>query len=128
MKWFFKRVHLIVSVIVVIPIGIIYGSSMISQFLNIQVETIDLANQMKAIMFLYLGMSLIWLLGIFKNDYWQFATQLNAIFMLSLATGRMISMIFDGWPTFGYVFGICAELLLGSIALVQLNRNQKNAS
>ncbi|WP_459209718.1 DUF4345 domain-containing protein [Aquimarina rhabdastrellae] len=123
MKWIFKRLHLLVSVIIVVPTGIIYGSpTILPQQLNIAVNTIDLSNMLKAIMCLYLGISCIWILGIWKENYWKSATQLNILFMLTLGLGRIISMITDGIPTGGYIFGVLAELVIGFLAVYQLKR------
>ena len=70
LKWLLKNSHLIISIVIVAPTGIIYGSSSIlPNHLDIQVHTIDLANLLKAIMCLYLGVSSVWLLGILKTNY-----------------------------------------------------------
>lgn len=123
MKWFLKNVHLIISISIVMPTAIIYGSSSIlSQHLNIQVTTIDLSNMLKAIMFLYLGVSTVWLLGIWKPAYWKIATQLNVLFMITLATGRIYSMIIDGLPTGGYLFAVIAEIAIGCFSIYQLKK------
>lgn len=123
LKWIFKSLHLIISLSIVVPTAIIYGSpSVLPEHLDIQVNTVDLSNMLKAIMCLYLGISLIWALGIWKTKYWKIATQLNVLFMLTLATGRALSMIMDGFPTGGYIFGIIAELLLGLFSLYQLKK------
>ena len=125
-----KNLHLIISVIIVVPTAIIYGSpTILPQHLNIKVDTIDIANMLKAIMFLYLGISFIWVLGILKAEYWKSATQLNILFMLSLACGRVLSMIWDGLPTCGYIFGVLAELIIGLFSLYQLRKyaNIENA-
>ena len=114
-----------ISITIVVPTGIIYGSpAVLPDHLNIEVLTVDLANMLKAIMFLYLGISAVWVMGIWKTRYWKIATQLNALFMLTLATGRLYSMIMDGIPTNGYIFGVTAELILGVFALIQLNRHK----
>ncbi|GMN06782.1 hypothetical protein MTsPCn5_21710 [Croceitalea sp. MTPC5] len=124
LKWIFKSLHLIISLSIVVPTAIVYGSpSVLPEHLDIQVNTIDLSNMLKAIMCLYLGISLIWTLGIWKTKYWKIATQLNVLFMLTLATGRALSMIIDGFPTGGYIFGIIAELLLGLFSLYQLKKH-----
>jgi hypothetical protein len=123
LKWIFKSLHLIISLSIVVPTAIIYGSpSVLPEHLDIQVNTVDLSNMLKAFMCLYLGISLIWALGIWKTKYWKIATQLNVLFMLTLATGRALSMIMDGFPTGGYIFGIIAELLLGLFSLYQLKK------
>ncbi|AZQ57966.1 DUF4345 domain-containing protein [Maribacter sp. MJ134] len=123
LKWIFKSLHLIISLSIVVPTAIIYGSpSVLPEHLDIEVNTVDLSNMLKAIMCLYLGISLIWALGIWKSKYWKIATQLNVLFMLTLATGRALSMIMDGFPTGGYIFGIFAELLIGLFSLYQLKK------
>ncbi|MBT2163645.1 DUF4345 domain-containing protein [Zobellia barbeyronii] len=122
-NWIFKNLHLLVSAAIVIPTGIIYGSpSILPEHLDIQVQTIDLSNMLKAIMCLYLGIALVWLLGVWKPEYWKKATQLNILFMLTLAFGRAISMVADGFPTGGYIFGIIAELVIGLFSFYQLKK------
>ena len=122
-NWFFKNLHLLVSLLIVVPTAIIYGSPLIlADKLDIQVNTIDLSNMLKAIMCLYLGISSVWIMGIWKSEYWKIATQLNILFMFSLATGRVLSMVSDGWPTDGYVFGVIAELMLGLFSVYQLRK------
>ncbi|PKH52254.1 DUF4345 domain-containing protein [Tenacibaculum sp. Bg11-29] len=123
MNWIFKNLHLLISLLIVIPTGIIYGSpSILQKQLDIQVNTIDLSNMLKANMCLYLGVSLVWILGIWKTQYWKRATELNILFMLTLATGRALSMIIDGVSSEGYIFGIIAELVLGVFSVYQLKK------
>lgn len=120
---FFKNLHLVISLLIVVPTAIIYGTpSILSTNLNIEVSTIDLSNLLKAIMCLYIGISCIWLVGIIKEKYWKSATQLNILFMLTLATGRILSIIMDGIPTNGYVFGVIAELIIGLFSVYQLRK------
>ena len=122
-NWVFKNLHLLISLSIVVPTAIIYGSpSILSERLDIQVNTVDLSNMLKAIMCLYLGVSLVWILGIWKTDYWKSATQLNILFMLTLATGRILSMMTDGLPTGGYIFGAVAELIIGLFSIYQLKK------
>tara|TARA_R110002050_G_scaffold295136_2_gene453642 strand:+ start:97 stop:450 length:354 start_codon:yes stop_codon:yes gene_type:complete len=112
-----------VSLSIVFPTAIIYGSpSILPEHLDIQVNTIDLSNMLKAIMCLYLGISLVWIMGIWKTEYWKFATKLNILFMISLAIGRTLSMLIDGLPTAGYIFGIIAEFTLGFYSIYQLKK------
>ncbi|MFP4844529.1 DUF4345 domain-containing protein [Winogradskyella sp. PE311] len=110
------KIHLVISVLIVIPIAIVYGFNTSSEF-DIQLNTIDEHNQFKAIMGLYLGFSMLWLLGVFKVNYLKPALITNMIFMLGLGSGRLLSWFIDGTPTFGYKFGIFAELFLGLYGL-----------
>ena len=109
---FIHKIHLIISVLIVVPVSFVYGFNPSSEF-DIQLQTIDEHNFFKAIMGLYLGFSALWILGIFKHQYLKIALITNIIFMLGLGFGRVLSLFMDGNPTFGYQFGTFAELFLG---------------
>jgi hypothetical protein len=116
LNWISRNLHLIISLSIVVPTAIIYGSApstLLPRHLDIQVTTVDLSNFLRAIMCLYLGISFIWILGILKIEFWKIATQLNILFMITLGTGRLLSMVLDGLPSGGYIFGVIAELVLG---------------
>lgn len=113
---FINKIHLIISILIVVPVAFVYGFNPDSQF-NIHLNTIDEHNFFKAIMGLYLGFSTLWVLGIFKANYLKLALVSNLIFMLGLGFGRLLSLIIDGEPTFGYLFGTFAELFLGFYGL-----------
>lgn len=119
----FKNLHFIVSLLIVIPTAIVYGSpSILPEYLDIQVNTTDLSNMLKAIMCLYLGISFVWILGIWKAEFWKSATQLNILFMLTLGVGRVLSMLTDGLPSGGYIFGVIAEFAIGLFSIYQLKK------
>lgn len=122
-----KNMHLIISTIIVVPTAFIYGSpTRLPKHLDIPLNTIDLANMLKATMCLYLGIALVWILGIWKTAYWKTATQLCALFMITLAAGRGISMLTDGMPSNAYAFGAIGELVLGVFSIFQLKKYTKN--
>lgn len=104
-----------------IPVAFVYGFKPELSF-DMFLETIDEHNFYKAIMGLYLGFSTLWILGVFKTAYFKMAIVSNIIFMLGLGTGRLLSMLTDGMPTFGYIFGTIAELFLGCYGIWVLNR------
>ncbi|MGB6269847.1 MAG: DUF4345 domain-containing protein [Olleya sp.] len=116
------KIHLVISVSIVVPISIYYGFNPSSQF-DIYLNTIDEHNFFKAIMGLYLGFSTLWILGVFKASYLKMALITNIIFMLGLGFGRVLSFVLDGTPTFGYQFGTIAELFLGFYGLWVLSRH-----
>ena len=123
LKCIYKNLHLVISLSIVIPTAIIYGSPLLlPKFLDIQVNTNDLSNMLRAIMCLYLGISFVWIIGIIKKEYWKEATKLNILFMLTLAVGRTLSIVLDGLPTGGYVFGVIAELVIGIYSIYQLKK------
>ncbi|WP_179337457.1 DUF4345 domain-containing protein [Winogradskyella ludwigii] len=110
------KIHLIISVLIVVPVAFVYGFNPSSEF-DIHLNTIDEHNFFKAIMGLYLGFSTLWILGVFKVNYLKLALVTNIIFMLGLGSGRVLSWFVDGVPTFGYQFGTFAELFLGFYGL-----------
>lgn len=122
---FINKIHLIISVLIVVPVAFVYGFNPDSQF-DIHLHTIDEHNFFKAIMGLYLGFSILWILGIIKANYLKLALVTNVVFMTSLGFGRLLSLLIDGTPTFAYIFGTFAELFLGFYGLWVLKRLVKN--
>lgn len=118
-----KKIHLIISAIIVIPVGCIYGFNPDLLF-DVKVNSTDEANIFKAIMGLYFSFSFFWILGILKSSLWKSATISNIVFMLGLALGRVISMISDGVPSNIFVVGTLGELVLGFYGLQQLKKEK----
>jgi hypothetical protein len=122
---FSTKIHLIISVIIVIPISLVYGFNPASEF-NIQLQTIDEHNFFKAVIGLYFGFSMLWILGIFKQQYFKIALLTNVVFMLGLGFGRLLSLFIDGIPTFGLLFGTFGELILGCYGIWVLKIKNTN--
>jgi hypothetical protein len=114
-----KNLHLIVSVLIVIPIAIIYGFWPNLVF-DVNIDTVDEHCILKAIMGFYLAFSVLWIFGIFDRTYWKTATISNILFMIGLGGGRIISMFFDGIPCTIFVLGTIGELVLGLFGWYQL--------
>ncbi|WP_111683243.1 DUF4345 domain-containing protein [Winogradskyella tangerina] len=114
------KIHLVISICVVIPAAIIYGFDF-GDFLNLNFNTIDEQNFSKAVMCLYIGFSILWILGILKSAYLKSALISNMVFMLALSFGRILSIIIDGLPSEAYIYGTFGELVLGSYGVWLLN-------
>lgn len=119
------KIHLIISVCIAIPVAFVYGFNPSSEF-EIYPETLDELNAFKAIMGLYLGFASLWVLGIIKPKFLTTALITNMIFMFGLGFGRVISFLLDGSPTFGFLFGMYAELFLGFYGLWVLTYKNSN--
>ncbi len=111
-----SKIHLIISIGIVIPVAFVYSFKPELGF-DMSLDTVDEHNFHKAVMGLYIGFSALWLLGVFKSKYLQTALISNMIFMFGLACGRIISILGDGWPTVGFVFGTVGEFALGCYGL-----------
>jgi len=116
-----NKIHLIISVCIVVPVAFVYGFQPDFQF-DIYINTIDEHSFFKAIMGLYLGFSALWVFGIFNERFLKSAIITNMIFMLGLGFGRLVSLMLDGTPTFAYTFGAAAELVLGFYGAQVLKR------
>lgn len=116
-----QKIHLIISVIIVVPVSFLYAFFPDSQF-DLFPKTTDEFNFYKAVMGLYLGFSIVWILGISKPSLLKIAIITNMVFMLGLGFGRLLSLTIDGAPTFGFVFGTFAELFLGFYGFWVLSR------
>lgn len=117
---FIIKIHLIISVLIVVPVAFIYGFKPSVEF-DIYLGTTDEQNFFKAVMGLYIGFSILWIFGIFQTKHLKTALISNVIFMFSLASGRILSLLIDGMPSKIYVFGVVGELILGFYGLWVLN-------
>ena len=109
---FIEKIHLIISLIIVVPVAFVYGFNPESQF-DIHLNTMDEHNLFKALMGIYLAFSMLWIIGVLKSKYLKLALVTNMIFMLGLGLGRLSSIVSDGMPTSGFIFGTFGELFLG---------------
>jgi drug/metabolite transporter superfamily protein YnfA len=119
-KAIITRIHLVISVIVVIPAAFIYGFDL-TAFLNLNPSTLDEKSFYKAVTGIYLTFSLLWIWGVFKGQLLATALISNMVFMLGLGLGRTISIVLDGPPSMIYLVGTLGELVLGLYGLWLLN-------
>jgi drug/metabolite transporter superfamily protein YnfA len=119
-KAIITRIHLVISVIVVIPAAFIYGFDL-TDFLNLNPSTLDEKSFYKAVTGIYLTFSLLWIWGVFKSQLLATALISNMVFMLGLGLGRTISIVLDGPPSMIYLVGTLGELVLGLYGLWLLN-------
>lgn len=120
-----KNLHLTVSTLVIIPIALAYGlypQKMLPWLFDFKVDTINLANIFRAMMGLYLGMSVIWILAIIKPQLWVTATITNITFMGGLALGRLVSVAVDGLPGIYFLIGLLLESVLAIWGLRNLKK------
>ncbi len=117
------NIHLVISSIIIIPIGLIYGF-VPNLLFNINLNSVDEHNVFKAVMGLYIAFGSLFILGIFDTKFWKSATIANVFLMFGLAFGRILSLCLDGIPSTIFCFGIIGEITLGMFALHQY-RKQK---
>jgi hypothetical protein len=62
---FFKKLHLIISTAIVVPVGLVYGGKPDLLF-EVSLQSSDEFSIFKAMMGLYLGFAFFWFFGIFQ--------------------------------------------------------------
>ena len=108
-----RNLQLILSGIIVIVAGLVYGlhpSYSMPLLLDFEVEAVPLKNIFRAIMGIYLGLGIYWLLGAFRPTLWRPATRCNVLFMGGIASGRLISLLWDGFST-SFFIAMVLELI-----------------
>jgi hypothetical protein len=125
-----KNLHLLLSVLIVVPIAFVYGFSpnfISQQLFTVEVSSLDMATIFKAIMGLYLASGGLWVLGILNPKYWEAATISNIVFMFGLSFGRIIGFLFDGIPSPIFCVGTLGELVLAIYGCYQLTKLKKSS-
>jgi hypothetical protein len=117
------RLYLLAAVLIVTPIALSYGidpAKTLPRFLDIKVEGTDQTQIFRAMMCLYLGAVLFWAVAAFKPDWQRPAVAWAIIFALSLAVGRVISLIVDGPASRLLDIYLAVELVAGCLGLAIL--------
>lgn len=121
-----KNLNLLLSGIIVIIAGCVYGghpSYLMPLLLDYQVEALELKNMLRAVMGIYLGIGVFWLLGAYRSKLWYAATLSNVLFMGGISFGRIVSTIFDG-VSIPFTPALILELLFFAWGVYNLKRFQ----
>ena len=119
------RTFLLICAIGLLPIALGYGvapSVTMEKLFSIGVEGTNLTHVLRAVMGLYLGMIVIWILGAFRGTLTRPALICCAVFMLGLAFGRILSFLVDGQPHWLLVVYALLEVIFGILALALLRK------
>ncbi|MCJ7597208.1 MAG: DUF4345 domain-containing protein [Methyloceanibacter sp.] len=95
------RVYLLMITVGLFPIALSYGldpANVLPKLLGFPVEAPNETQIFRALMCLYLGMCLFCALAAFRREWQRVALIWAIIFMASLATGRLLSIILEGMP------------------------------
>lgn len=114
------RYFLILCALGLVPIALGYGarpSVSMAVLFGIPVETTNLTHILRAVMGLYLALAALWLWGAFSKEMEGPALVACAVFMVGLASGRILSIVVDGWPHWLLVVYAGLEIVFGAIAI-----------
>jgi hypothetical protein len=128
------RFYLLFSAAGLCVIALSYGVApveILPKLLNITVNGTDLTHIFRAIMGLYMGMIVLWVLGSFQANLTRAAVIAEIVFMIGLFLGRVLSIIVDGVPSILLVLyaileitmGLWGVLVLKKLSTTQLDRD-----
>ncbi len=124
------KVFLLVGGAVLIPVALSYGvdpAVILPKFMNITIQGTDQTHILRALMCLYLGMSTFCFMAAFKPSWRYVAVVWAVFFALSLAIGRILSIVMDGPPSRIFYLYLAVELALGFWGLALLARERRKA-
>lgn len=110
------RFYLLLSAVGLLAIALSYGvdpANVLPKLMDVTVEGTDLTHIFRAIMGLYIGMIVLWLVGAFRSSVTRTAVITEIAFMFGLAGGRMLSIVLDGMPSIPLVLYTIVEVGLG---------------
>jgi hypothetical protein len=122
------KLFLLVCAAVLVPVALSYGvdpAVILPKFMNITVEGVDQTHILRALMCLYLGMSLFCAIAAFTPEWRHVAVIWAVFFAFSLVVGRVLSMVVDGPPSRIFYLYLAVELSLGIWGLAVLRRENR---
>ena len=121
------KLFLIITAVGLTPIALSYGAapgSSLSYLFGFPVESVNLTHIFRAVMGLYLALVVFWLAGAFSESLTVPALWSLVIFMFGLAGGRVLSLLFDGFPHWLLFAYLLVELAFGLMGLKLLRSSQ----
>jgi hypothetical protein len=122
------KLFLLVCAAVLVPVALSYGvdpAVILPKFMNITVEGVDQTHILRALMCLYLGMSLFCAIAAFTPEWRHVAVIWAVFFAFSLVVGRVLSIVVDGPPSRIFYLYLAVELGLGLWGLAVLRREDR---
>ena len=120
-----SRFYLLFSAAGLTAVALSYGIApavVLPWLLDLTVEGVDLTHVFRAVMGLYLGMIVLWILGAMRPDMTRTAVISEITFMFGLAFGRLLSIVVDGAPSILLIGYTAIEIGLGCWGILVLKQ------
>lgn len=121
------RIYLLMITVGLFPIALSYGvdpASTLPKLFGFPVEAPNETQLFRVYMCLYLGMCVFCALAAFRPEWQRVALIWAIIFMASLATGRVLSIIVDGMPVSLLNWYLVVEVAMALFGLWILARRE----
>lgn len=125
-----QKIFLIAAALGLVPIALSYGidpQGVLGQLFGLEFAAPNGVHIMRAMMFLYLGLASFWVMGARNEKLTIPALYSLIVFMLSLAAGRLVSLLVDGMPHWILVAYLGLEVAFGIVGIVLLKRAENQS-
>ena len=92
---------------------------------GIDIESVNQINMYRAIMGLYLAISLYWIIGALNENVKLSALWSMFVFMTGIGSGRLISVYLDCTPSTIFMFFLFIEIIFAVLCLFFISRLNK---
>lgn len=119
------QIFLLVAAAGLTPIALSYGvapSASLRFLFDIPVESVNLTHIFRAVMCLYFGFVVFWVMGARNKALTRPALYTLVVFMAGLALGRALSLIVDGMPHWLLFLYMVLELLFAAAGVMMLQK------
>ena len=126
-----EKIFLLAAAMGLVPIALGYGlmpELSIPALYQVEVSGTSNVHIFRAVMGLYLGMVVLWLMGVRSERFQQPAILSLVVFMLGLAAGRVLSMVLDGMPHPLLALYAALEVGFGVIGIMLLRSSTESAN
>ena len=89
---------------------------------DIEVTNTNLLNILRAISGLYVALVIFWILGAYNSNLQLPALWSLTIFMTGIASGRVASILIDGFPSPIFIFYLFLEIIFGLIGFALIKK------
>lgn len=120
-----RQIFLLIVAVGLLPITISYGlmpQKSMNYLFNLTVSDPNLIHIFRAIMGLYLALSIFWIIGVYKIQLRNAALYSLIVFMFGLAAGRILSLIIEGIPHWLLIVYLFLELSFGTIGVLMVKK------
>ena len=124
------KLFLLFVAAILVPPALSYGidpAAVLTKSMTIAVAGTDQTEMLRAVMGLYLGMTIFCVIAAFTPSWRHVAAIWAVFFLYSIAAGRILSLIVDGVPSPILLFYMAVELIGGTLGLLVLARERRKA-
>ena len=121
------RLFLLFVAAILVPPALSYGinpAAVLPKSMTIAVVGTDQTEMLRAVMGLYLGMTIFCVIAAFTPSWRHVAAIWAVFFLYSIAAGRILSLIVDGVPSPILLFYMAVEII-GTLGLLVLARERR---